>query len=735
MRCCPPSIAKWLAGCALAVAALPQALADSPQCVAPPVSRKDAPGRQPDAGRLPVEVTTAGAVVDTAGEASLSGPVTIRQGDRTLTARDAHYNTGDDSFDAKGNVAYADPELGISGEAARWSASGGGRFEHAHFNLPRRAVHGTARSIDLTADGRLSLRNVTYSACPSGHEDWRMDARQIDIDQDTQVGTGRDVRLEFKGVPLLYLPVISFPVGDARKSGFLFPSFGQSNRNGLELSIPYYFNLAPNYDATLTPGVMLKRGVTLGGEFRYLTQRSRGILKADWVPSDASAKRDRSYLRFDETTDFSQHLRFETNLAAASDSNYFQDFGLGPEGTSVEYLKRVAQVRYLDENWRAAALVEQFQTIDQTIADVDRPYARVPQILLDGKWSLGHGFGVEMAAETVEFLRNTGAKGLRYGVNPTLSYVWRRPGIYLLPTVGMRSIGYSLSDAPNGSSSPHVSAPTATVDAGLTFDRYSGNRIQTLEPRVLYSYVPYRDQSSQPLFDTGLPDFNLIQLFSSQRYVGGDRIADANQMAVGATTRLLDAGSGRQLMSATLGQIYYFNPPRVRLPGEPLTTSSSSDVIGQINIAALSHFNVQLGEQWNPHAGNSARTQVRLQYQPEPDKVANLGYRYRQGLLEQVEGSFAWPIAQSWRVYGREVYSLRDHAGIETLGGFEFRSCCFRIRMIARHYVATRTGNRDTSISLQLELNGLSAVGERADAFLERSIRGYSAAQAYAGPE
>ena len=711
------------------------AWADGPQCTVPRATAADSPHRQTDAAQQPIDVSTAGAVVDTAGEASLSGPVIIHQGDRTLTARDAHYNTGQESFDAKGNVDYSDPELGISGEAARWSAAAGGRFENARFSLPARSAHGSARTIDLAPDGRLSLRGVAYTACPSGHEDWVLDAREIDIDQNTQVGTGHDVRLEFKGVPLLYLPWVSFPVGDARKSGFLFPAFGQSNRNGLELSIPYYFNLAPNYDATLTPGVMLKRGITLGGEFRYLTQNSRGIFKADWVPSDASARRDRSYLRFDDTTDFSQNLRFDTNLAAASDSNYFQDFGLGPEGTSVEYLKRIARVSYLDQNWRAAALVEQFQTIDQTIADADRPYARVPQILVDGNWSLGHGVGLELTGETVEFLRNTGAKGLRYGLNPTLSYAWRRPGLYLLPSIGMRSLGYALSDTPNGGPTHHIVAPMATVDAGMTFDRSVGNRIQTLEPRVLYSYVPYRDQSNQPLFDTGLPDFNLIQLFSSQRYVGGDRIADANQMAVGATTRLLDANSGRQLLSATLGQIYYFAPPRVRLPGELPSTNSSSDVIGQINIAALSHFNVQLGEQWNPHARDSARTQVRLQYQPEPDKVANLGYRYRQGLVEQVEGSFAWPLTNAWRMYGREVYSLRDHAGIESLGGFEFKSCCFRIRLIARHYVATRTGTRDTSISIQFELNGLSTVGERADAFLERSIRGYSAAQAYAGPE
>jgi LPS-assembly protein len=706
--------------------------ADVPLCAAPaaptPVqSRRDASGQ-------PIQITASGAVVDPVGDAALTGPVEIHQGDRTLTARDAHYNTDQESFDARGNVDYTDPSLTVSGEAAQWSGANGGRFEHARFTLPARSAHGSADAIDLAANGRLTLRNVAYTACPAGYHDWLLNARQIDIDQQTQVGIGHDVRLEFMGVPLMYLPWVSFPVGEARKSGFLFPNFGQSTRNGVELSIPYYFNLAPNYDATVTPGVLMKRGVTLGGEFRYLTEQSHGEFKADWLPSDASAHRDRSYLRFTDSTDFGGLWRFDTNVAAASDSNYFQDFGLGSEGTSVEYLKRVARVSYLDDHWRAAAVVEQFQTIDQTILDADRPYARAPQLLVDGHWSLGGNFGAEVSGETVEFLRNTGAKGLRYGLDPTLTYSWRQPGLYLLPSVGVRSIGYALSDAPSGSASPHVIAPMGTVDAGMTFERYAGDRVQTLEPRILYTYVPYRDQSAQPLFDTGLPDFNLIQLFSSQRYVGGDRIADANQLAVGATTRLIDSASGRQWISATLGQIYYFTPPRVRLANETAPSAGASDLIGQINVAALGHFNVQLGEQWNPHSGESARTEVRLQYQPEPDKVANLGYRYRQGLLEQVDSSLAWPISSRWRLYGREVYSLQDHAGIESLGGFEYKSCCFRIRIIARHFVASRTGNRDTSISLQLELNGLSTVGERADAFLERSIRGYSAAQAYAGP-
>ena len=719
---------------ALSVAAALGALiarADPP-CAAPPPAADSLPAA---ADPSKVEVSTAGAEVDAAGKLRLAGPVNVRQGNRTLTARDGSYDPASESFDVRGNVEYHDPLMSLTGEAATWSTAGGGQFNRATFELPSRPARGQADSIGLDPDGELHLRHVEYTACPAGHHDWLLRAKSIDIDQAAQQGVGRNVRIDFKGVPLLYLPIVSFPVGDTRKSGFLFPALGQSNRNGLELAVPYYWNIAPNYDATLTPGYMSKRGLTVGSEFRFLSSSSHGQFNGDWLPSDASAGRERSYLRFTEVSDLSARLRLGTNLANASDSSYFQDFGMGPEGTSVIYLQRILQLTYLDQHWRGIGIVEQFQTIDQTIAPADRPYTRAPQVSITGRWNDGNGPGFGLQAEAVNFVRPTGVEGLRYGLSPTASFAWRSPSAFVVPAVGLRGIRYALHRTTDGDTAPSVSAPIATLDAGLNFGRDAGSRVQTLEPRVLYTYVPYRDQSAQPLFDTGLPDLNLVQLFRSQRYVGGDRIGDANQLAVGATTRLVDAESGRQLLSATLGQIYYFTPPRVRLPSEAGVGASSSDLVGQVAVTAYRHWNVLLGEEWDPHAQQSARSELRLQYQPAGDKVANVGYRFRRGLLEQVEGSVAWPVAGSWNLYARQVYSLRDKAAIESFGGFEYQACCWRVRLIARHYVINATRTRDTSISLQLELNGLSSVGERTDAFLARSIRGYSATQALGGSE
>jgi LPS-assembly protein len=701
-----------------------------PAPVPPPVET-EAPPTDPNR----VEVTTRGAEVTQEGQAHLQGPVKVRQGNRTLIANDAHYDAATQGFDVSGDVSFRAPDLALSGESGVWNGDGSGRFLRGTFELPSRPARGHAESIVLAADGKLKLTQADYTACPAGKVDWLIRAKQIDIDRAAQQGVGRDVELDFKGLPILYLPFVSFPVGDARKSGFLFPSIGTSNRNGFMLEVPYYWNIAPNYDATLMPGYMSKRGATLGSEFRFLSDSSRGEFKSDWVPYDASAQRDRSYLRFDERSDLSGRLRFDTNLASASDSNYFSDFALGPEGTSVTYLQRRARLTYLDDHWRAIGLVEQFQTIDQTVAAADRPYTRAPDLQVRGRWADATGPGFEIDAQAVDFVRDTGVEGIRYDLAPTASIAWRAPGAYVVPAIGYRAIGYSLHNTGAAEDAPSVSAPIATLDAGLTFERDAGRRVQTLEPRIVYTYVPYRDQSALPVFDTGLPDLNLIQLFRTERYVGGDRIGDANQVAMGATTRLVDTDSGRQLLSATLGQIYYFTPPRVVLPTEPPLSGNSSDLVGQVDVTAYRHWNVQVGEEWNPHAQDSVLSEVRVQYQPAGNQVANIGYRFRRGLLEQVEGSFAWPIADAWDLYLRHVYSLRDHAALDSFAGFEYRACCWRLRLVGRRYVSDQFGTRDTSISLQLELNGLSSVGEQAGAFLERSIRGYSATPGLPGSE
>jgi LPS-assembly protein len=674
-----------------------------------------------------IEISSAGADVTDLGDANLKGPVELHQGTRTLTSEQAIYNATTHAFSASGTVQFKDPKLTVSGTAARWQTeANSGQFDNASFELPSLSVRGHADSITLAADGNLRLQKAEYSACPADHPDWQLRANSIAINQHDHEGVARNVRLDFMGLPILYLPIISFPVGEERKSGFLFPVLGDSSRKGLTLVTPYYLNIAANMDATLMPGFMAKRGATIGSEFRFLTSTSSGEFHSDWLPHDTIAGRDRSLLRFFDKSDLFGSLRFDTNIAYASDSSYFQDFAQGPEGTSIPFLTRSAKLTYLDNYWHAIALVEQFQTIDQTLANSARPYTRAPEVAVDGRWNNAKGLGLEIRGEAVNFTRDTGLQGGRFSIEPSASWLIGQPGEFIKPTIGWRSTRYALRNDPGMDSSPSVSMPIATVDSGLIFERDTGKHIQTIEPRMLYTYIPYRDQSKLPSFDTSLPDLNMIQLFRSERFAGGDRLGDANQLAIGETSRLVDASSGKQLLDFTVGEIYYFTPPKVQLPNTPTVTGHTSNLVADLGISAYAHWNVRLGEEWDPHNQHSDLSEVQLQYQPKGDRVINLGYRFRRSLLEQLDTSFVWPIKDSWNVYAREVFSIKDKQNIESLAGFQYRSCCWRLGVLMRHYVSNQTGTQDTAITLQFELNGLSSVGEQSDAFLARSIRGYS---------
>lgn len=719
---------------ALAVLAALATAAGAQQCPMP--TPRDAP-QLPGTARAaadpsgePITIESDGAEVTREGDATLSGEVRVRQGDRVLTAGTASYDAATRSFKVDGDVEYRDPEVRVRGATGNWSGERGGVFTEAEFELPARPARGSADELKLSPQGDLGLAGVLFTTCPAGNDDWLLKAGSIDIDRERQQGTGRDVRLEFKGVPLLYTPWISFPAGDARKSGFLFPSVGTSSKSGFEVGVPYYFNLAPNYDLTLEPMLLSRRGISVDARFRYLTPSSRGRLEGNVLPSDRIFGDDRAYGHLLHRTDFTDSLRFDATLENASDSQYFEDFGSGSGGTSILFLERRVQLDYLGAGWRAIARAQNFQTIDQTIAPLDRPYARA-HMMLDGAWPLARsGLEAGLTGEFANFYRAEGVTGTRLDVEPRLSWPLRRPGYFLEPSASVRYTSYELEDTlPGEDDSPSREAPVVNVDAGLVFEREaaSGGRLtQTLEPRLLYTWVPYRNQDDLPVFDSGRPDLDLIQLFRRNRYVGADRLADVNQLAFGVTTRLVESANGRQVLAATIGQQYYFEPSQVALPGELPETRDSSDLIAELELSAYRNWSVELAMQYDAQASNTILGQTYLQYRPRPDSLVNLGYRYREGSVEQWETSAAWRVGRAWSLYGRYVYSARDQQSIDTFAGVEYESCCWRLRVVAGRYLSNRTGEQDTSVSVQLELKGLSSVGNTSVAFLDEGIRGYS---------
>ena len=665
------------------------------------------------------------------GQFVLSGDVVMKQGERTLKADHLEYDAKSQRAKVDGAVEYSDPLLIVRGSSGTYSPTLGATFEGAQFELPERNARGSARHLSVDANGKVTLEDVAFSNCPQEDMAWQLQSKRIQLDTRAREGTGRGTKVEFKDFPLIYLPYMTFPIGPQRKSGFLFPNIGASSSSGAQLEVPYYWNIRPNVDFTARPIYYAKRGLDLGGELRYLTDNQHGTLEFNYLPSDDIAKRDRTRVQLEHVAELPGEWRFRIDAADVSDSRYFEDFSQGPEGTSIAFVERLAELTYRDEHFNIRGQLQQFQTIDAELPLDERPYARTPRLLASGDWGLAsdaldYGFD----AEFVNFDRSVGVTGWRLDVAPRVGYDWSAPGFFVRPSVGYRYTQYGLKDeAPGTDASPTRSLPFATLDAGLVFERDAGSRGQrriTLEPRALYLYTPYRDQSNLPLFDTGIPDLNFVELFRTNRYVGADRVNDANQISVGVTSRMFNSATGAQYIAVSLGQAYYFEPPRVVLPNEPVATRNTSDYIAQVSLTAYKHWNLEAGIQWNPEDQRSERGQFRLQYRPDGDHVINLGYRLQRNLIEQTEVSAAWPINPRWNAYGRVVYSLRDDKSLERFAGFEYKACCWRLRAVARRFVSNRNGKQDTGVYLQLELNGLAGVGTPADAFLERSIRGYS---------
>ncbi len=695
----------------------------------------------------------------------LQGNVIARQGDREVRSNDAQYDRATGALTAMGSVTYQDPIVRLSGSDGKYSPTAGAEVRSAQFELRQRYGHGSAKLLDLTPKGILNLQGVTFTTCRMTDQSWQLHARTLTLDTNAQVGTGRDARIELEGVPILYLPWVSFPLSSERKSGFLFPSAGNSSLSGAELEIPYYWNIAPNADLTFSPMYYSRRGVDLAGDTRFLTDTQTGDLQWHYLPDDQLAGHDRSLVTFDDVAQLPDNLRVTVNASNVSDPQYFEDFGTGPESTSTAFLQRLVEITYRDEDWNLGGEAEQYQPVGvqlpvDFLPDEYRPYSLAPRLWADGDfgWGPAQLFRYGFESELVDFTRAVGITGWRLDLMPTLGFDYENPGYFIRSSVDWRYTQYELDNVlPGTDRSPSRTLPITSFDTGLKFDRLlgaNGDRTLTLEPRVLYLYVPYRDQDQLPLFDTALPDLNTVELFRTNRYVGDDRISDADQVTAGVTSRLLNTDSGQQYLTATLGQAYYIETPRVQLPGENLEGQEKSDVVGDFVVSAYQNWNVDLNLDWNPDESQVERTFVQLQYKPEAESVINVAYRYQRDVvlssalaaqgevptglgtpslsfaqgqsLNQTEVSTAWPIARNWHLLARWVYDLDAHEGLDRLLGFEYRSCCWRVRLLARRYLVDGTGQQDTAFMFQLQLSGLAGVGPATDAFLGSAIRGYS---------
>jgi LPS-assembly protein len=676
----------------------------------------------------------AGAIEAALGDnptASMSGGVLLRRGNRLAGAETASYDPQQRALHLGGGVRYEDPNSLILSDSAEFGyESGRIRFEGAEFEVGQDNARGAASVLEINQDGRLQLVDVSYTTCPPESNDWIIEAGEIELNTRSGVGKARGARLRFQGVTILYTPYLSFPITDARKSGILTPEIGSTGRSGNEISIPYYWNIAENYDATFIPRLLTDRGLQIGTELRYLFQNSGGELEVEYLPDDNKFNDNRHQLRFEHQTLFSNGWRNQIDVRDVSDDQYFEDLGGSLSISSITHLNRSLAFDYVGENWSLLGRVQEYQTIDSAILAEDEPYQRLPQIYARGYWPdnvLGLAYGLD--AEMVYFDRDVGVTGWRFNAAPELTLPIVKPGWFVTPGASVDFTQYVLDNTVGGQDEePNRTVPIASLDAGLHLERLMKSeerRVQTLEPRLLYVNVPFREQSGLPVFDTIEPDLNLVQLYRKNRFLGVDRIADTDQLSIGVTSRIIDVNTGRELMSATIGQALYLSKQGVSLPGEPPVIFDSSDYIAEVRFLIYDNLNFDVGHQWSKDGGTT-QSEARLQYRPRSNKILNLAYRFRRQSLEQGDVSWSWPLSQSWNFVGRYNFSFRDDEVLEQFYGLEYESCCWGLRLVSRRYISTRDGTRDSSFGLQLVLKGMSSVGTKADRLLERGILGYS---------
>ncbi len=662
---------------------------------------------------------------------TLEGSAEIRRGGTVLRGDHITYAVASDEVEVTGHarvfrdgVAFFGPSLKLRVDART------GAMPEAGFTYAPQQGRGTSKLIEFLEGDRVRFNEATYTTCAPGDDSWYVRASRLTLDRDDEVGIATGASVHFQGVPSLASPYFQFPLGDRRRSGLLAPSLGLNSRLGAEVTVPYYWNIAPNHDATITPRIMARRGILLGTEFRYLEPNFRGTVEYDVIPDDRVYGGSRDLLTLRHQYGSPSGLTGGVNYSHVSDDRFLADFSRNIVGASQLVLPQEAFVAYAQPRWSTTLRVAKNQTLQDPLAPVEKPYERVPQLSLSAASRPVAGFEAGVAMEATRFEHPTLEDGSRLVVNPKVSYPVRAPGYFVVPKLQWHATWYRLDDAIRPDAAPSRQLPIASIDSGLVFERqarwFGEPSLQTLEPRLFYAYAPFRDQSQLPNFDSAVADFNFTQLFSENFFSGSDRIGESNQLTAALVGRVLDPSTGAERLRAAVGQRFYFAPQRVTLPGGATRAGSESDVLVAVRGAIARHFITDVTVQHSTLERRLVRASASLRWQPRPGSVVSLAYRFKLDEIEQVDIASQWPISARWYGVGRANYSLRERRWVEVLAGFEYRDDCWAVRVVAQRF-ATIAQTATTSLFVQLQLNGLASVGTSPVEQLRRNIPGYQA--------
>lgn len=669
------------------------------------------------------------------------GSAVLRKRGQAIFADRLTYFLSEDEIEAEGNVRLEQHGDSVQGPKLKVNVERNtGYFDSPEFKLQKNQSRGNASQLFLEGPQQYRFELVNYTTCPVGNEDWYLRARDLKIDQVNNVGVARDASIVFKGVPILYTPWIDFPTASSRKSGFLTPTMGNTSNNGFEFELPYYWNIAPNYDATFSARALSKRGALLGSEFRYLMPTSSGQARVDLLPDDQiDNDKTRWALLFKHSQNLGEGLTGSINYQRVSDASYFRDLSTRIVFTSQVNLPQEGTLSYSQPWWNVTLHALSFQTLQDPLAPITPPYQPLPQLTYNAARQNVGGFDLSLASQYTNFYHDSLVKGQRFIAYPSISYPLQTSYVYFTPKIGVNYTHYLLNQNTTTASDTDRIVPISSIETGLIFERdtsiFGQDFKQTLEPTVYYLNIPFRDQSQIPVFDSALADVNYSRIFTENVFSGGDRINNANQLTVGIRSRLL-SDNGDERLRFNLGQRLLIGQQRVSLDstvpnsltaGGNTTPSidTTSDIIAAISARIIPKVLAGAGLEYHPSSSSVQRAETSLRYQPEPGKVLNLGYSYIRGSIEQTDISAQWPLGGGWYGLGRFNYSLFDSTTLEGLLGFEYNSCCWTLRLVV-HRLTTSTSVATTGGFLQLELNGLSKLGSNPLTVLRRDIPGYT---------
>ncbi|MFW2373762.1 MAG: LPS-assembly protein LptD [Gammaproteobacteria bacterium] len=667
-----------------------------------------------------------------------NGDVQIDRHQLRLKADHISYQRKTETLSLSNNVHIDANNVSIDADNGWYDmANNKGEFSNTRYQIINPYFQGYSPTLIFESRQLTRLESTSFSSCPIDNRDWELKTRSLVLDNESQVGSATNASIWFKGMPLFYTPYLSFPLGDQRRSGFLMPSIGNSSRNGTEISVPWYWNIAPNQDMLLTPTNIVKRGLMLDSKYRYLSQNNNGNIDVQYLDKDQQTNSRRHFINIKHHSDIGKHFDFDLNAKDSSDADYLYDFGGSQESTSLSYLERTARLAYNQGPWKLNLLAQTFETLDDEILLENRPYQQLPQLTFNGSDEFSNtNLSWSLESEWVDFEHDSDTRttGQRMDLYPKLSWPLLGNAWFFTPSFGYRYTSYDVMDGTGTALNlDDRTVSVSSLDSGLFFEQYfsKGRYLQTLEPRLFYLKIPYQDQQALPVFDTGTFDFTFAQLFRENRFNGVDRIGDADQLTLALTSRVLDANSGNELMSLSLGQIRYFKDRRVSLDNA-IEETQNSDFISEIS-GRLDNWSARGTVQYNPEQNRTDKRSLQLHYQGDKHQIFNIGYRFRRDLanetqnLEQTDVSLVIPLDNRYRLLARRNYSLTESREIESIYGIEYESCCWAIRLISQSLLLQDDPDNtyNKSIKLQLVLKGLGSTDKSATDNLRHAILGY----------